>query len=116
MVLYWIAFAIEVAVAALIAGSIVRIVARRMHWARRRTQVVAYLLYWLVYLLGLLVPRSLRLHFLPHPFAEAWHTLGSDLFALFVMVALAQLAEQVAVIGLSTQAMPEGLENQLNRQ
>ena len=100
---YWIVFAIELLAAALIAGSITRIVARLKHWPRKRVFYSAYFLYWLIYLLGLFVPRSFRLHFPPHQFVDAWHSFGSDLLAFLLTVALSQLAAQVAVIGLSMQ-------------
>jgi hypothetical protein len=99
MAYYWIAFAIELVGVALIAGSITRIVARLRRWPRKRAFYSAYFLYWLIYLLGLLVPRSFLLHFHPHPFADAGHSFGSDLFAFLLMVALSQLAALVAVIG-----------------
>jgi hypothetical protein len=102
MVNYWFVFVIELMATALVAGSVVRIVARLKCWSRRRIQLSAFFSYWLVYLLGVvLLSRSLGLHFLPHPFSDAGHTFGSDLFAFLLTVGLPQLAVQVALIGLA---------------
>lgn len=103
MVLYWIAFALALAVAALIGGGTMRIIARLKHWPRGRTQVGAYCFCWLIYFLVWLVQRIVPFHFLPHSLAELGGSFGSDLFALLLMGAFGCLAVQVAVIGSSAQ-------------
>ena len=99
---YWAAFAIELTGAALIIGSILRIIARRKNWFRREIRVRAYLFSWLIYFLGWLVQHSVRFRHLPHSLADLGGFLGSDLFALLLMVVFAHLAGLIAVIGLST--------------
>lgn len=105
---YWIPFVIEIFTVAVIAGSITRIVARLKFWSHKQTHYCAYFLYWLIYLMWLFVPRSFRLHFISHPFADTGHSFGSNLFAFLLMVVFSQLAVRVATI---CRAVGPGLTN-----
>ena len=100
---YWTAFMAALTVVALIVGIIARIIARRNRWSRRKAHFLGFSFCWLAYFLFWLSQQSVRIPYLPHSLADLGGSLGSDLVAVLLMGAFAQLAAQIAVIGLSTQ-------------
>jgi hypothetical protein len=111
---YWATFTAALSVVALIVGTVTRIIARLSRCSSRKTHFLGFSFCWLAYFLFWLIQQSVRIRFLPHSLSDLGHSLLSDVVAVLLMGAFAQLAGKIAIIGASKEGAGDPSLTQLH--